>query len=69
MLKIISNRDKVLAEEAEKQLKEIKNKYGKRYCPCSLDRNNDTICPCLSFREMDKEGECYCGRYEKIYVN
>ena len=68
MLKIISNRDEELAEEAERQLKEMKSKYGKRYCPCALIQNEDTICPCKTFREQDCPGECACGRYEKIIV-
>ena len=34
------------------------------YCPCLIDRNEDTKCPCKDFREMT-EGVCHCGRYEK----
>ena len=27
----------------------VKNNGG--YCPCAIDRNEDTICPCRAFRE------------------
>lgn len=38
----------------------IKDSGG--YCPCSLIRNNDFICPCKDMRENHK---CICG----LYVN
>ena len=41
-----------------------KDKYGKRYCPCSLVRNDDTVCMCKEFREME-EGTCHCQLYIK----
>lgn len=69
MLKIISNRNKELVEEAERQLKEMKEKYGERYCPCALKHDKDTICMCKAFREQDYPGECCCGRYEKIEIS
>lgn len=36
------------------------------YCPCAIYQNEDTLCPCKEFREMDEPGECHCGRYEKV---
>lgn len=33
------------------------------YCPCAIEKNDDTICPCKEFREQ-KSGVCTCGRYE-----
>lgn len=69
MFKIIPNRDEELANEAEKHLKEMKEKYGVRYCPCALERNEDTVCICKEFREQDFPGECHCGRYEKIEIS
>lgn len=45
-------------------LKRNKEKYGKRYCPCSFIRNEDTVCPCKEFREME-EGICHCQLYTK----
>lgn len=38
--------------------------YGKRYCPCSLVRTDDTVCMCKEFREME-EGTCHCQLYIK----
>lgn len=45
-------------------LKRNKEKYGERYCPCSIIRNEDTICPCKEFRGME-EGTCHCQLYTK----
>lgn len=44
-------------------LQRNKDKYGKRYCPCSIIRNDDTICMCKEFKE---EGTCHCGLYIKV---
>lgn len=41
-----------------------KDKYGKRYCPCSLIRDEDTVCMCKEFREME-EGTYHCQLYVK----
>ena len=46
-------------------LKRNKDKYGKQYCPCSIIRNDDTVCMCKEFKEM-KEGTCHCGLYIKV---
>ena len=35
------------------------------YCPCAIERNDDTLCMCKEFRVQTTEGECHCGRYEK----
>lgn len=45
-------------------LKRNKEKYGKKYCPCSLVRDEDTVCMCKEFREME-EGICHCQLYIK----
>jgi hypothetical protein len=37
------------------------------YCPCALERIPDTKCMCKEFREMDCNGYCHCGLYEKIF--
>ena len=66
MFKIIDNPDTELREIAEKALQEMKNKYGKRYCPCGLEQIDENICPCEDFKNQDWEGECNCGRYEKV---
>lgn len=34
------------------------------YCPCAIERNNDTKCMCKEFREQGN-GMCHCGLYVK----
>lgn len=34
------------------------------YCPCSIEKNEDTKCMCKEFREA-KSGTCHCGLYIK----
>lgn len=36
------------------------------YCCCMLEKNEDTFCPCKSFREMNESDFCHCGRYYKV---
>lgn len=36
------------------------------YCPCAIEQNEDTLCPCREFREQTEPGLCHCGRYEKV---
>ena len=39
------------------------------YCPCSVERTNDTRCMCREFKEQiadpDFEGYCHCMLYYK----
>ena len=35
------------------------------YCPCSLDKTDDTRCMCKAFREQQMMGSCHCGLYIK----
>lgn len=37
------------------------------YCPCAIERTEDTLCMCKEFREQE-EGVCHCGRYKKVKV-
>lgn len=67
-MKIIKNKDTKLVEEIDKKLKENKKKYGYAYCPCSLVRNEDTICMCKEFVESTEPGPCHCGKYVKVEV-
>lgn len=68
----ITNRYKMIRVTDNKEVKETvlaglkhnKDKYGKRYCPCSLIRDEDTVCMCKEFREME-EGTCHCQLYVK----
>lgn len=54
------NDDKKLVEEIQAALK-----ANDGYCPCAIERNEDTKCMCKNFRNM-KEGECHCGLYVKV---
>lgn len=38
------------------------------YCPCAIEQNENTKCPCLAFRVQLWPGECHCGRFEKVEV-
>lgn len=57
MIKV--NQDKILVREIRKQ---IQNNDG--YCPCSIEKSEDTKCPCKAFREQE-HGSCNCGLYYK----
>ena len=35
------------------------------YCPCLIQKNEDTKCMCKDFREQTV-GKCHCGRFEKV---
>lgn len=64
-MKLILNTNKELVEKIKNKLDENKEKYGERYCPCSIIKNEDTICPCKNFREQKELGECHCGLWIK----
>ena len=38
------------------------------YCPCAIWHEEDTLCPCKEFRDME-EGVCNCGRFEMVKEN
>ena len=61
-LSVIDNKE--VKETVLAGLKRNKEKYGKKYCPCSLVRDEDTVCMCKEFREME-EGTCHCQLYVK----
>lgn len=42
--------------------KKIRENNG--YCPCSIEKNENTKCMCKEFREME-QGTCHCGLYIK----
>lgn len=66
MLRIVDNPDNELRELAEVALQNMKQKFGKRFCPCGLEQKLSNICPCEDFRNQNYIGECNCGRYIKI---
>ena len=45
----------------------IRNKLKENdgYCPCRVDKNDDTKCMCKEFLEQGA-GECHCGLYVKV---
>ena len=49
-------------ERAEKIRAKIKENDG--YCPCKLEKTEDTKCICEEFLEQGV-GECNCGLYIK----
>lgn len=51
--------DKELVQEIRKKLKE-----NNGYCPCKIEKIDDTKCMCNEFREQES-GECHCGLYVK----
>ena len=62
MIKVTDNKE--IKETVLAGLKRNKEKYGKKYCPCSLVRDENTVCMCKEFREME-EGTCHCQLYVK----
>ena len=36
------------------------------YCPCLVQKTEDTKCMCKDFREQTTPGKCHCGRFEKV---
>jgi len=63
-MKVIFNQN----EEVVKTVKEGLERTG-GYCPCRLERSDDTKCICKEFREQikdpDFEGYCHCLLYYK----
>jgi ferredoxin-thioredoxin reductase catalytic subunit len=41
-------------------------RYGKRYCPCRIEKIEENVCPCKWMKEeIEKEGRCHCGLFVK----
>lgn len=63
-MEIKLNENKEIVEKIKDGLKQ---KGG--YCPCRLEKNDDTKCMCKEFREQIKdpnfEGYCHCMLYYK----
>ena len=55
-------------EEIVAMVKEGLERSG-GYCPCKIDRSEDTVCMCKEFREQIRdpefEGFCHCLLYYK----
>ena len=52
------NPDEEFVRNLKKRIKE-----NNKFCPCQVNKNRDTKCPCLLFRETE---ECLCGLYIKV---
>lgn len=57
MIKV--TQDKELEDTIRKALKD-----NDGYCPCRVQKTEDTKCMCKEFREQTN-GECHCGLYYK----
>lgn len=57
MIKV--TQDKELENTIRKALKD-----NDGYCPCRVQKTEDTKCMCKEFREQIS-GECHCGLYYK----
>lgn len=59
-MKIIKNPDEKMYELVSKAVAD-----NNGYCPCIIQRTEDSKCMCKEFREQ-KSGPCRCGRYIKV---
>lgn len=60
-MRIKQTNDKEYAQEVVTKIKE-----NDGYCPCRIEKNEDTKCICKEFRDQIKRGEsgtCHCGLY------
>lgn len=64
MLKIKPNPD---TEFYNKITQAVNDNDG--YCPCMLQKTEDTKCMCKAFREQETGGFCHCKRFIKTEVN
>ena len=62
-MKISLNPDK---EEVARIRQAIKDNDG--YCPCVIERSEDTKCMCKAFTEQNVVGWCHCGLYYKSEI-
>lgn len=62
-MKITVNKDKELVAEIRKRLKE-----NDGYCPCVLEKSENTKCICKEFQNQQTAGYCHCGLYYKEEV-
>lgn len=38
------------------------------FCPCLIEKSDDTKCPRKEFREQKTEGLCICERFKKVRI-
>lgn len=51
-------------EEYEEITEAVKANEG--YCPCMLNKDEDTKCMCKAFRDCQDTDFCHCGRFYKV---
>ena len=51
-------------EELQEIIEAVNANEG--YCPCALEKNDDTKCMCKGFRDSEDVDFCHCGRFYKI---
>lgn len=59
-MEIKINTDKQYVKNMRERIKE-----NDGYCPCKLEKNEDTRCMCKEFLEQQEDGWCHCGLYYK----
>jgi len=60
-MRITTNSNKELVNQIREKLKD-----NDGYCPCRVQKNEDTKCMCKEFKEQmgrGELGECHCGLY------
>ena len=57
-MKTIKNPDTEFVKSLKKRIKD-----NNGFCPCQMEKNDDTKCPCTVFRETQ---ECMCGLYIRV---
>ena len=57
---------KIKVSDDKEHVKLIRQKLKENggYCPCKIEKNNDTRCICKEFAEQES-GMCHCGLYIK----
>ena len=59
-MKITLNQDKEVVNTIREGLKRTGG-----YCPCRLERTEETKCMCKEFKDPNYEGYCHCMLYYK----
>lgn len=59
-MRIKVTKDKETLVRVTDGLAQNMREFGKPYCPCAIERSEDTVCKCKKFRE---DGVCECGLY------
>lgn len=49
--------------EVERIRRAVRENDG--YCPCQLEKNENTRCMCKNFVNSEQNGWCHCGLYFK----